>query len=109
MVPPLVYSPEPAAPHVQLASLDTGGHGAWSIQVGAFASASVARATAQQARQEMPDLLRSGLVESPATAPFGGTVLYRARVADLNEGSAAAACARVAEAGGACLTVPPGH
>jgi hypothetical protein len=42
------------------------------------------------------------------TAPFGGHVMYRARLAGLSAQSAALACSTLSAQRQACVTVPPG-
>ncbi|HET6184780.1 MAG TPA: lytic transglycosylase domain-containing protein [Acetobacteraceae bacterium] len=110
ILPPLVYSSAPAVrPQAQLASLAPAAPGSWAIQVGAFSSQAGAHAAAEQVRAAMPDLLGAGSVAAPPTTPFGGTVLYRARIVALSESTAASACARLSARGTACMTVPPGR
>jgi len=71
---------------------DVGGD--WAIQVGAFANPGLARAVAEGARTQAPDQLRSATLALQPTAPFGNTVLYRARLAHLSASAASGACAR---------------
>ncbi len=106
-----VYSPAPRRrPLVQLASLSVAPDvGSWAIQVGAFLSPSAARAAAADARRVAPDLLAAAAIDAPPTTPFGGAVLYRARLAALTPETAAQACARLSARGNACMTVPPGR
>jgi D-alanyl-D-alanine carboxypeptidase len=96
-------------PMVQLASLSAAPAGSWAIQVGAFLSPSAARAAAVDARRDAPDLLAAASIAAPPTTPFGGAVLYRARLAALTPETAAEACARLSARGNACMTVPPGR
>ena len=109
--PPVVFSPAPRSrPAVQLASLSVGRPtGSWGIQVGAFLDPAVARAAAAGARRAAPELLSQAAIDLPPTAPFGGAVLYRARLDALTPEAAAQACARLTAGGTACLTVPPGR
>jgi hypothetical protein len=79
----------------------------WSIQVGAFASPGLARAVADAARDAVPDLLGQARVALPTTAPFGGTVLYRARLTQLSAIVAVNACDRLTRRQLACVVVPP--
>jgi D-alanyl-D-alanine carboxypeptidase len=81
--------------------------GRWGIQVGAFANLATAQAAAENARSEVPDLLRTARVELPATTPFGSQVAFRARLSGLSPSDAADACRRLGGRGVACLTVPP--
>ncbi|MBV8615378.1 MAG: SPOR domain-containing protein, partial [Acetobacteraceae bacterium] len=104
-----VYRPPPQRrPMVQLASLDAPAAGVWAIQVGAFLSPNAARAAAADARRAAPDLLAAAPIDTPPTTPFGGAVLYRARLAALTPQVAALACGRLSARGAACITVPPG-
>ncbi len=104
-----MYSPPPRhRPRVQLASLDVPPAGDWAIQVGAFLSLDAARAAAAGARRAVPDLLAAAPIDAPPTTPFGGAVLYRARLAALTPQTATQACARLSMRGSACITVPPG-
>jgi hypothetical protein len=82
--------------------------GAWSIQVGAFASADLARSVAAGARAKAPHELAGARTVVGTTAPFGGHVLYRARLAGLSAQSAAIACSALSAQRLACVTVPPG-
>lgn len=103
-----------AVPKVQLAALTPGDApfspaGLWAVQVGAFSSPGQARAVAQSAQVAARDLLSTARVEVPTTAPFGSTVLYRARLAGISSDTAAQACARLGEQRLPCLVVPPGQ
>ena len=69
--------------------------GDWAIQVGAFASQELARTVAEGARAQAPDQLHSAVLALQPTAPFGGKVLYRARLAHLSASAAANACTRL--------------
>ncbi|MEO9190205.1 MAG: lytic transglycosylase domain-containing protein [Acetobacteraceae bacterium] len=105
--PPTSFGP--ARPSVQLASLTVGRPtGSWAIQVGAFLNPEAARLAAADARRAAPDLLSAAAVEAPPTTPFGGALLYRARLASLTPETASLACARLSTRGTACMTVPPG-
>jgi len=74
----------------------------WGVQVGAFSSENLARATAGQAREQIASL-GSRTVVQPVEA--GGSRLYRARVTGLSESQARAACARTRAA---CTVLSPG-
>ena len=104
--PPLRPSPSPAqggaAPHPPASS-----GGEWAIQVGAFASPDLARAVAEGARAQAPDQLRSAALALQPTAPFGGKVLYRARLAHLSASAAANACTRLNQRQLPCVVVRP--
>jgi cell division septation protein DedD len=81
--------------------------GGWAIQVGAFKSPDLARAVAEGARSQAPDQLRSAALAVQPTAPFGNTVLYRARLANLSAGAAADACTRLNQRQLPCVIVRP--
>lgn len=82
--------------------------GGWSVQVGAFNTAELARREADRARGIAPDVLGRARTLTPTTSPFGGNVLYRARLTDLSEGAATTACVRLSSRQQACMVVPPG-
>jgi D-alanyl-D-alanine carboxypeptidase len=84
---------------------DVGGD--WAIQVGAFANPGLARAVAEGARTQAPDQLRSATLALQPTAPFGNTVLYRARLAHLSASAASGACARLNQRQLPCVVVRP--
>jgi D-alanyl-D-alanine carboxypeptidase len=98
--------PYAAAP---MPSAVVAGTGDWAIQVGAFMNPALARAAADEARLVAPDLLRAARLELPPTEPFGTTVLYRARLADLTARTASEACTRLMQRHLACMVVAPGH
>jgi len=75
--------------------------------VGAFKSPDLARAVAEGARSQAPDQLRSAALAVQPTAPFGNTVLYRARLANLSAGAAASACTRLNQRQLPCVVVRP--
>ncbi len=79
----------------------------WAIQVGAFANPGLARAVAEGARAEAPAPLRSAVLSFPPTTPFGGSVLYRARLANLSASAANAACAQLNQRQLPCVVVSP--
>jgi hypothetical protein len=81
--------------------------GGWAIQVGAFANPGLARAVAEGARAQAPDQLRSAALTLPPTAPSGGSVVYRARLAHLSASAATSACARLNQRQLPCIVVPP--
>ncbi len=80
--------------------------GSWAIQVGAFASAGLARAVAEGARAEAPAQLAAATIALPATTPFGGLVLYRARFIDLSAATAIGACASLNRRQLPCIVLP---
>lgn len=79
----------------------------WAIQVGAFKTPALARAVAESARSQAPQQLRSAAVALPPTAPFGGSVLYRARLAHLSASAASSACTHLNRRQLPCVVVPP--
>jgi D-alanyl-D-alanine carboxypeptidase len=80
--------------------------GGWAIQVGAFKTAGLARAMAESARAQAPELRSAALALQP-TAPFGGTVLYRARLVHLSANAASSACTRLNHRQLPCVVVRP--
>ena len=119
-------NPQPATRHVLMASATTQPRpaekpappsqrpgpsaepgGGWAIQVGAFKDPRLARAVAEGARSQAPDQLRSAALAVQPTAPFGSTVLYRARFANLSAGAAASACTRLNQRQLPCVVVRP--
>jgi soluble lytic murein transglycosylase-like protein len=87
--------------------------GAWAIQLGAFTGAFTdpdqARRMAESARSLAPAQLGSAEAVLGTTAPFGGRVLYRARLAGLTWDSALAACGQLTAQRQTCVAVPPGQ
>jgi hypothetical protein len=95
-------APGSASPHPPMSA-----GGDWAIQVGAFANPDLARAVAEGARAQAPDQLRSAALALQPTAPFGGKVLYRARLAHLSASAAANACTRLNQRQLPCVVVRP--
>jgi D-alanyl-D-alanine carboxypeptidase len=86
----------------------TAGGALWGIQVGAFADATLATATAEKARASAPDVLvRARPTLGIATSPSGAT-LYRARLTGITHPAANTACQELGAKRFPCLTVPPG-
>jgi hypothetical protein len=77
--------------------------GQWAVQVGAFASANLARSASEKARDQVG--LRGGktVVEPVAS---GRATLYRARVGGLSRDAAQSACEKL-RTQGACIIVSP--
>jgi hypothetical protein len=98
---PAVVAPVPVA---QPAAAPPGG--AWGIQVGAYTSAGLARAVAEGARSEAPQWLGDAGVALPATTPFGGNILYQARLVNLSRQAAADACSALNRRQLPCVVVP---
>jgi hypothetical protein len=82
--------------------------GTWAIQVGAFQRVDLARAMAERARAEVPDLLAGANVAVPPTTPLGGQVLYRARLTALSATLASLSCRRLNARQLPCIVVRPG-
>jgi D-alanyl-D-alanine carboxypeptidase len=80
--------------------------GRWSIQIGAFND----RQSGQQALNKVSQstaALTGGADRQIATITTAKGVLYRARLAGLDEKQARRACAQLVKAGQRCLVVPP--
>jgi hypothetical protein len=106
--PAAVISP-PATSTLQAMATATASGGGWAIQVGAFRSPAVAREAATGVHDAIPDLLSTAQIELLPTTPFGGAVVYRARLGNLSSATASAACARLAAAQRPCIVVGPGQ
>ena len=78
----------------------------WAIQVGAFANPNLARAVAEGARAQAPNQLRSAALALPPT-PYGGSVLYRARLLHLSASAASDACWQLNQRQLPCVVVQP--
>ncbi len=82
--------------------------GRWAIQVGAFATPEQARRTAESVRSLAPGELGGAQAVLGTTAPFGGQVMYRARLLGLSAENAAAACRDLRAQSQSCVAVRPG-
>ncbi len=80
----------------------------WGVQVGAFIDPNQARGATERARLVAPQELARAQTILGETTPFGGHVLYRARLEGISHGVAEAACTRLASLRWDCLMVPPG-
>ena len=100
-------APAAAAPAALISATASGG--AWAIQVGAFSNQVQAREIANGVREALADLLTTAQTEVLPTSPFGGRVLYRARLGNLSANAANAACARLAASQQPCIVVAPGQ
>jgi hypothetical protein len=87
----------------------TPGSGGWSIQIGAFSSPTLARAAATDVHDALAGLLSTAQIELLPTTPFGGKVLFRARLSNLSATVASAACTRLTAEQQPCMVVPPGQ
>jgi len=101
------YPPVKPSPPPQRASHAPEPGGDWAIQVGAFANPGLARAVAEGARAQAPHELHSAALTLQPTAPFGGKVLYRARLAHLSPSAATNACTRLNQRQLPCVVVRP--
>jgi D-alanyl-D-alanine carboxypeptidase len=101
-----LYRPAPPPPPIMPGPEAALGRN-WAIQVGAFANPGLARAVAEGARAEAPDQLRSATLALPPTTPFGGSVLYRARLVNLSASAASGACAHLNQRQLPCIVVQP--
>ena len=80
----------------------------WGVQVGAFTDPTLARETAENARNVAPaELAGAQTVLGRAVHP-DGAVLFRARLVGISRPAADNACNRLAARRWPCLTVPPG-
>lgn len=85
---------------------NSAGTGRWAIQVGAFASSTMAATAAAAARQQARGDL--GHARGSVTEiRHGRATLYRARLQGLSHGAAASACERLAKHKTSCLLVSP--
>jgi len=101
------YPPAKPSPPPQRPSHAAESGGDWAIQVGAFANPGLARAVAEGARAQAPHELHSAALALQPTAPFGGKVLYRARLAHLSANAATNACTRLNQRQLPCVIVRP--
>jgi D-alanyl-D-alanine carboxypeptidase len=98
---------EKPAPPAQRPSPSAEPGGGWAIQVGAFKTPDLARAVAEGARSQAPNQLRAAALAVQPTAPFGSTVLYRARLANLSASAASSACTLLNQHQLPCVVVRP--
>jgi hypothetical protein len=106
--PPAAIGPSAAsAPRADMSAAAS--RGIWAIQVGAFRSPVVAREAATDVHDAIPDLLATAQIQLLPTTPFGGAVIYRARLGNLSSAAAGAACARLAAAQRPCIVIGPGQ
>jgi D-alanyl-D-alanine carboxypeptidase len=100
-------APAATAPAASISATASGG--AWAIQVGAFSSQVQAHEIANGVHEALADLLTTAQIELLPTSPFGGRVVYRARLGNLSASVASAACARLAASQQPCMVVAPGQ
>jgi hypothetical protein len=82
--------------------------GNWAIQVGAFANANLAQSMAQNARNEISALIGNADISLAPTTPFGGSILYQARLTHLSAQAAVQACSALNRQQLPCVVVQPG-
>lgn len=99
----------PAATTARAMPRSASNGGEWAIQVGAFKSSIQAREAAAGVHDALPDLLSAAQIELLPTAPFGGQILFRARLSKISANTASAACARLATGQQPCMVVSPGQ
>ena len=86
---------------------NSNGSGNWAIQVGAFANADLARSIAQNARNEISALIGDADISLAPTTPFGGSILYQARLTHLSAQAAVQACSALNRQQLPCVVVQP--
>jgi D-alanyl-D-alanine carboxypeptidase len=99
----------PAPPKLRAMPPAAVSDGAWGIQVGAFSSRIQARVAANGVHDALVDLLGTAQIELLPTSPFGGKILYRARLSNLSAEVARTACVRLAVEQQPCIVVAPGQ
>ena len=104
--PAFVAPPGPAARVLRVAALPA--YGSWAIQVGAYTSEGQAHFAATMARQAAYTQLSGSRSLVQPTSRFGGSVLYRARLAGLARNGAGAACNALEQHSIPCMIVAPG-
>jgi cell division septation protein DedD len=82
-----------------------GGSGRWAVQVGAFASESLARSAANEARRKAPELASGLAFVTQVQTPRGK--LFRARVGGLTQQAADNGCDRLTRQRWQCAMVSP--
>lgn len=81
--------------------------GNWTVQLGAFRSEALARASITSAKLAKIPLLASGRPMVETAKARSGKRIYKARVTGLNPATAKAACAQVQKTGHDCLALAP--
>lgn len=82
-----------------------GGAGRWAVQVGAFASESLARSAANEARRKAPELATGLAFVTQVQTPRGK--LFRARVGGLSQQAADNGCDRLTRQRWQCAMISP--
>jgi D-alanyl-D-alanine carboxypeptidase len=81
----------------------------WGIQVGAFEHASLAQNVAQNALTQLSSIAGNASVAISPTTPFGGNVLYQARLIHLSAQQAVLACSALSQRQLPCVVVRPAN
>ncbi len=81
----------------------------WGIQVGAFENAGLARTVAQNALNQLSSVAENATVAVSSTTPFGGNVLYQARLIHLSAQQAVQACSALNHRQLPCVVVQPSN
>jgi len=92
---PASYQPAPATPQN------------WGIQVGAFENAGLAQTVAQNALNQLSGIAANATVAVSSTTPFGGNILYQARLIHLSAQQAVQACSALNQRQLPCVVVKP--
>jgi cell division septation protein DedD len=79
----------------------------WGIQVGAFENAGLAQTVAQNALNQLASVAANAAVSVSATTPFGGNILYQARLIHLSAQQAVQACSALNQRQLPCVVVKP--
>ncbi len=79
----------------------------WGIQVGAFSNAALAQNVAQNALVQLSGIAANAAVAVSSTTPFGGTILYQARLIHLSSQEAVQACSALNVRQLPCVVVQP--
>jgi D-alanyl-D-alanine carboxypeptidase len=104
---PVASTSAPSASPPRATTSATASGGVWAIQVGAFSDPVSARAVATGVHDALADLLTTAQIELLPTTPFGGRIVYQARLGNLTANAASAACARLAADQQPCMVVAP--
>ena len=79
----------------------------WGIQVGAFENAGLAQTVAQNALNQLSSVAADAAVSVSSTSPFGGNILYLARLIHLSAQQAVQACSALNQRQLPCVVVRP--
>jgi cell division septation protein DedD len=81
----------------------------WGIQVGAFENAGLAQTVAQNALNQLASVAANATVAVSPTTPFGGNILYQARLIHLSAQQAVQACSALNQRQLPCVVVQPSN